>query len=251
LVACLSLVLSGCSTQSQRIGADDGSDVCHQQRVALDSTGDFFTEDIVKGAAVGAIGGALIGGLIGGNARGAAFGALAGGMAGAASGYWTARQKQATDQASLYQTVYGDIERDNISIGRTQVAFDQLVDCRRAEAARVRMGLRTGRLTPDQAQIAMAAVRERSDRDLRIAQSISTNIQSRSSDFAFANEQMNPGAAASASSAPVRGAPARVAQPGTPAGQVQTATLTNLSKRDQFSQSIARVQADRSAFELS
>ena len=42
-------LLSGCvSTQMGRIGADDGSDPCRAQVVALDSTGDFFGEDIIR-----------------------------------------------------------------------------------------------------------------------------------------------------------------------------------------------------------
>jgi hypothetical protein len=34
------------STQSQRIGSDDGTDSCRTQLVALDSTGNFFGADI-------------------------------------------------------------------------------------------------------------------------------------------------------------------------------------------------------------
>src|SRR6476646_10182059 len=75
-------LLCGCApgaftTQSQRIGPDDGTDSCRPQLVALDSTGNFFGADILKGAAIGAGTGALAGGLIGGLAtgswRGAAF----------------------------------------------------------------------------------------------------------------------------------------------------------------------------------
>ena len=98
-------LLSGCapggfSTQAQRIGSDDGSDSCRRELVALDSTGDFFAEDIIKGAALGALGGALIGGLAGGG-RGALIGAAAGGVAGAAGGYFSALQSQAQNQAQL------------------------------------------------------------------------------------------------------------------------------------------------------
>ena len=54
-------LLAGCvSTREGRIGADDGSDACRAQVVALDSTGNFFGEDIVRGAAIGAVGGAAL-----------------------------------------------------------------------------------------------------------------------------------------------------------------------------------------------
>ena len=254
---CIALALPGCSTQNQRIGADDGSDVCRPQRVALDSTGNFFGEDIVKGAAIGAVGGGLLGALAGGNARSALIGATAGAVAGAAGGYWLARQKQASDQASLYQNVYSDLSRENASIDQTQLAFNQLTDCRQAEAFRIRQGVRAGTLDRPQAQALMAQVRGRSMVDLQIAQSINTRIQQRSSDFAFANAQINPGAPMAPEPPPsrpqrsggrVNNAPRR---PVTPEAQVQMATSTNLAKRDQFNQSIVRVQSNQSAFELS
>lgn len=261
VLTCGALTLSGCATQSQRIGADDGSDVCRPQRVSLDSTGNYFAEDILKGAAIGAVGGGLIGGLAGGNVRGALIGAAAGAAVGAAGGYWKARQQQIGDQQALYQTVSADIQRDNASIDKTQIAFDQLVECRRAEAGRIRRDLRAGVIARPQAEAAMAAVVQRSANDLRLAQDISGKIQERSSNFAFANTQVNPGAASSASSpsraasvtrtaaAPAR-ARGRNGQPATPAEEVQVATSTNLAKRDHLAQSISTAQANKSSFEL-
>ena len=257
LVACVAMALPGCSTQNQRIGADNGSDVCRPQRVTLDSTGNFFAEDIVQGAAIGAAFGGLSGLLAGRDVRGALIGAAAGGALGAAGGYWKARQQQASDQASLYRTISSDIQRENGAIDKTQTAFNQLVDCRRSEASQVRADLSAGRITRDQAQAAMAAVRERSAGDLRIAQIISAKVQERSNDFAFANNQVNSSASADsdgpsyAVARSARRTHGSIPQPATPAGQVQVATSTNLAKREQLSQSIARVQANPSAFELS
>ena len=79
-------LLAGCaqgpmSTQSARIGYDDGTDSCRRQVLALDSTGNFFGADILAGAALGAVTGGLAGGLISGNWRGALVGAGAGAIA--------------------------------------------------------------------------------------------------------------------------------------------------------------------------
>ncbi|HEY0419754.1 MAG TPA: YMGG-like glycine zipper-containing protein, partial [Acetobacteraceae bacterium] len=120
-------LLSGCgqgafSTQSARVGPDDGTDVCRPQLVALDSTGDFFGADILKGAAMGALAGGLAGGLIGGNWRSAAIGAGVGGVLGGAAGYWGALQQQSQDQAVLFSQVRNDIDRENLQIDRTQFA---------------------------------------------------------------------------------------------------------------------------------
>ena len=81
------VMLAGCSTQMGRIGADDGRDACRAYVVQLDSTGDFYGEDIVRGAAIGAGTGAIAGGLLAAATgrrgtdilAGAAIGALAGG----------------------------------------------------------------------------------------------------------------------------------------------------------------------------
>ena len=236
------LVLPGCAS-NQFANTDDPNDPCRPERAALVSTGDYFAQDIITGAAVGAVAGGLIGGLASGNMRGAAAGALAGGALGALGGYWKARQEQyANDQAALIRTVYGDIQRDNATIDRTQAAFNRLVACRRNDAARIRGDYRTGRITREQAAAAMAELRSRSDTDLQIARSISGHIEARSNDFSYANNQVR--------STTVRTGRGRGGGGGG-ATQVQAATSTNLAKREQFEQSIARAQTTRSSFELS
>lgn len=245
LLMCIALVLPGCSGLNQVNVQDDPSDPCRPERAALRSTGDYFAQDIIAGAAIGAVSGGLLGAIAGGDARSAAIGALAGGALGAIGGYWKARSQQYSDQATLYRTVYGDIERDNRSIDQTQVAFNRLVACRSSEASRIRADYRAGRISRDQAASAMATVRARSDDDLRLARSISGHIEQRSADFSYASNQVRTTGAA-----PSRAAP-RGRAPVSAAAQVQAATSTNVAKRDQFEQSIARAQANRSSFELS
>ena len=253
LALCAALVLPGCSS----LGGgepDDPSDACRPERAALRSTGEFFAQDIIAGAAVGALAGGFIGLVAGGNARSAAFGALAGGALGAAGGYWRARQRQYTDQAQLYQAVYGDIERENLSIDKTQFAFDRLVACRNNEAASIRADLGEGRISRDQAAATMARIRAHSESDLRLARSIGDRIQQRSSDFTYASEQVQAAPApqyASPSYAPTSRSLTAPAAGGTVATQVQAASSTNLAKRDQFQQSITRARGDQTGFELS
>jgi len=194
-VLALALATTGCvTTQVERIGADDGSDVCRPQRAALDQTGDYFAEDMVKGAVVGAVGGAIAGALLGGRnaGRGALIGAAVGAGAGAAGGYWVAKQRQEQSVQRLAASVGDDLARENAQIDSTQIAFDALVACRRAEAARIRASLATGSIDRAQATRMMAEVRARHDADLRLAQQISQKIDERSTSFAFANDQLNP-----------------------------------------------------------
>jgi hypothetical protein len=259
LLTVAALALPGCTTQNERIGADDGSDRCRPQRVALDSTGNFFAEDMIKGAAMGAVGGALIGALTGGGnaARNALIGGAVGAAAGAAGGYWASLQQQNKDQASLLISISGDLARENDQIDKTQFAFAQLNDCRRDEANRVRADLAAGRLTRPQAEQAMAGVKARAAEDLRIARQINAKLEERGANFQFANDQINPPAPAPVATASASAAPRPAPQQAAPQpprdpqkAQVAQATSTNLAKREQFSQTVQTAQANQSAFEL-
>ena len=105
LLLCFALTVSGCSNMGGGLGRyDDPTDPCRPERQALVSTGNYFAQDILAGAAAGAVGGAAIGAIAGGDARSALFGALAGGALGALGGYWAARERQYSDQAQFYRT---------------------------------------------------------------------------------------------------------------------------------------------------
>jgi outer membrane lipoprotein SlyB len=197
------VMLAGCvTTREGRIGADDGSDPCRAQLVALDSTGNFFAENIIQGAVAGAVGGAILGGLIaaatggrGGDvAAGAAIGAAAGGVTGAAAGYWQARQRQASDQASLNLSIASDLAKENAELDRTQFAFNQLMDCRFATANRIRSDVRAGRTARPTGEAQMANLRAMTQRDLQLAQSINQRIGARGAEFDTAIENVAPGA---------------------------------------------------------
>lgn len=188
------VMLTACvSTQAGRIGADDGRDACRTQVVALDSTGDFFGEDIMRGAAIGALGGALIGGLASGRWEGALVGAVAGGATGAATGYWVAVQRQGRDQQAVTAQVINDLSRENAQLDRTQVAFNQLMDCRFHSAERVRVAVREGRASRPTGQAQMADIRARTERDIQLARTISGRIGTRGAEFDTAIDNVVPG----------------------------------------------------------
>ena len=168
----------------------------------LDSTGNYFGEDIVRGAAIGAAGGAILGGLIaaasGGNSRnvlaGAGIGAVAGGVAGASAGYITARRQQYSDQAQLNSVIAQDVSKENQEIDRSQRAFDLLLDCRMASAARIRSEFAARRVSREQAQGAMQNVRARLANDVVVAQRINERIGARGNEFDTAFNEVAPAA---------------------------------------------------------
>lgn len=206
VVSAVSILVAGCSTQMGRIGADDGSDPCRSQLVQLDSTGNFFAEDIIRGAVIGAAGGAILGGLVaaasGGRGRnvatGAAIGAVAGGAAGAAGGYFAARQRQAQDQAQLSQQIAQDVSTENASIDRSQRAFDLLMDCRFATVQRIRQDFAAQRLQRGQAQAMLNDVRGRVQRDVALARTINERMGTRGAEFDTAFDTVAPAAKAQA-----------------------------------------------------
>lgn len=187
-------MLAGCvSTRAGRIGSDDGMDACRTQLVALDSTGDFFAEDILKGAALGAVTGAVLGAAITGRWQGALIGAGAGLAAGAAGGYLSALQQRNADQAALNASLASDLSRENAQLDRTQIAFNQLMDCRFNRAQQIREAYAAGRLPQNVADAQMADLRARTQRDIALARTINERIGTRGAEFDTAIEAVAPG----------------------------------------------------------
>ncbi len=207
-----SLMLAGCvSTQAGRIGFDDGRDACRPQLLALDSTGDFYGEQILQGAAVGALTGALVGGLATGRWQGALIGAAVGGAGGAAVGYYAALQRQAGDQQALVLQLSGDLGRENAQLDRTLVAFNGLMDCRLNAADQIRLTVRNGRLDRSTAQAQLTEIRARFINDVALAQSINGRIAARGAEFDTAIDASVPGGKAAIQTASLRRPPVRVA----------------------------------------
>lgn len=212
----ITLLLTGCATgvnsftQAGRVGADDSSDSCHAQSVALDNTGNFFGQDILTGGAIGAATGGLIGGLVSGNWQGALIGAAAGGAAGAAGGYWEALQKQSQDEASLNATVTSNLTQENTQIDATQLAFNNDMDCRFGQAQAIRAQYAAGQITQAQAQTQMDQVKQLAQRDLALAQTINGQIQSRGAQFDTAVGNLSNGTPAPAAPQVAESQPASI-----------------------------------------
>ena len=186
-------------TREQRIGADDGRDVCRPQLVQFDSAGEFFAGPIIAGAALGAAAGAgtaaafprtgPISALIG-----LAVGAGVGAAAGAAVGnYLEQRRREAgEDQAALDRLVAADLERENAGIDQAQRSFDALLDCRVRAAQQVREAARSGALPAPEAQARLAEIQERTRRDVELAKRVSTRIAERGNDLDTAIDALAP-----------------------------------------------------------
>jgi hypothetical protein len=201
-------MLSGCAaggpgafTQAGRVGPDDGSDACHAQAVALDNTGNFFGQDILQGAAMGAAGGAILGAIAGGNLKSALIGAAAGGAVGAAGGYWEALQQQNQNTEQLESTVEGNLSAENAQIDKTQLAFNEDMDCRFEQAAQIKAAYKAGSITEDQAAAQLSAQKTLAQRDLQLAQTINGQIQSRGAQFDTAADNLDGGTAPDATTA--------------------------------------------------
>ncbi len=221
VLACCAL-LTGCAqgqylTQAERIGPDSGGDSCRPYLVALDATGNYYTRDILTGAAVGAAGGASLGALLGQNLKSTLIGAAAGAVAGGAAGYWTALQQKSQDEAVLSQRFSGDIARDNAEIDRTQLAFNALTDCRVRQADAIRADYRAQRIDRPTALARMAQVKQWARHDAEVGRRIESRIQDRSAQFQTAAEHLSPGTDAAVATAyappPSRPATLREAAP--------------------------------------
>jgi len=231
-------------------------DVCRPQRLALDDSQQFFAGDIVKGALAGAAIGALSGFAFGGSGQSAAIGALAGGVAGGLTGYWVSQQHQGGSHTDLISRMVGDMDRENQALDKAQIAFNNLVECRKASARQINASLRSGAITREQAEAQMSGVRALAAQDFEIARRINARIDERTGNYVYATEQatgspLPPAAAAppppsapyappTASAPPPPSAPAPVqtatATPGSDAAARQTAS-TLVQKKQSFEQS--------------
>lgn len=247
-ITIVAMALSGCvTTQTDRIGANDGSDACYQYRVALDSTGNYYAEDMLKGAAIGAGVGALTGAIAGGNLKSALIGAAAGAAIGTLGGYWNSRAQQGRDQAIL--GVMNDLDTENQNLDRTQVALDQLVNCRRAEIARVKADYKAQRIAKPEAEQRMALIRAQLDKDYAIASSINQNIVKRRDEYLIAADNIEPGSAEKIRTKTVVNTQAKkkkakqtTAASGSPASQVVQRTNTAFETSERINATTSSIQ---------
>ncbi len=194
-IVAMNFLLSSCAvplTQEGRIGADDGADSCRAYVVALDSTGNFFAEDMLKGAAMGAAAGALAGALLsGGNDVGKkmAIGAVAGGVAGAAAGYWKHKQDQSKDQAIL--AVNNDLKQEIGQVDKANQAFGQLLSCRKQQFAAIKTNVKKKVITIEQASAQWTAQQGYLARDIKLASMIDENMAKRGENYAYADKEVN------------------------------------------------------------
>ncbi|MBF0152134.1 MAG: hypothetical protein HQL64_00100 [Magnetococcales bacterium] len=196
LVSFVGLQLAGCvttgqainamgvSTQDQRIGPDDGKDSCRPYLVALDSTGDYYGEDMLKGALMGAAAGAGLGALLKGDMKSALMGAAAGAAVGALGGYWMNKVQQGEDQAVL--DLQNDMIKDGKEIDKTQEALKKLISCRTQTADKIRSDLKTKRIPRTEAESQMASLKILAAKDAVVWDRVRTGMNKRMDEYKFA-----------------------------------------------------------------
>ena len=192
-----SIILAGCvpQTQEQRIGADDGTDVCRAYVVALDATGNYFAEDMTKGALVGAASGALAGAVgamtTGGDVRKAVLiGAGTGLVAGLAGGYIKAKMDQEKDKRALYQSVMSDYDRELGKLDEAQLAFKKLLDCRNNSLRQVVTDYKAKTATREQAIARWKDILKRKQSDIELAKKMGKDMTGRLTEFENASTQI-------------------------------------------------------------
>jgi hypothetical protein len=264
----------GCATVGPH--PDDAGDLCAPQRAELRDAENYYTQAVVKGAAIGGVIGGLTGLLVGDTGKSAAIGAAAGAVAGGVGGYYLAKQQAAADAASLGDAVLKDVVVENQEIDRTTVAFAKLRECRFAAAREVKDDLAAKRITRAEAVSRLDAMRRQFDADLVIAQKVGAKMAERAKEFQYASDELvnkdpeakayveaekqaqvtQPQATQKATPPTKPGATQKATRAGAPAPAskavaVAKATETNQVKQKAFSEdvAVARTQA-QSAFAL-
>jgi len=184
---------------------DAGQDVCYREHQNLAAAGDFFTDEIVTGVAIGALVGGLAGALTGGGSNvgervlvGAAAGAAIGGV----GGYLAAKQREHADRMALMASVHSDLVRENEEIDRATVAFAKARECRVAAAAQVKADYKAGRLSRAEAEARLQRLKRQHDDDIAVAEALSANMAKRAESFRHASKELTGIEAAPAAPAP-------------------------------------------------
>jgi uncharacterized protein YcfJ len=228
------VVVTGCvSTATTR--PEDAGDSCATERAELRGAQDYYSRAIVQGAAIGGLVGGLAGYLVGDSKRATAIGAAAGAIAGGIGGYLMAKQRVASDAASLNESVLKDVVTENQEIDKATLAFARLRDCRFTSAAMVREDYRAGRLTRGQAVSRLDDLRRRFDADLQIAEEVGAKMGERAKEFRYASDQLvAQDSGASGYAATSTRAPAS----GSRSASVANATQTNQLKQKAYADDV-------------
>jgi hypothetical protein len=192
LSLCATGLLVGLTSCDTAQGLLDSNDVCRDQRAALRSYGDYFAQDMLIGGSIGAVAGGIVG-VATHQSVGTTLGLAAGGAAiGAGAGYWAAVSQKNADMGARERQITTDINAQNAKIDGAQGAFNKLLDCRRQEAAHLRADVAAGRISQTDGGKQMADIRSRYQSDIDLAKKIDGNINARSADLEYANEQIKP-----------------------------------------------------------
>ncbi|MEO5334026.1 MAG: glycine zipper domain-containing protein [Magnetococcus sp. YQC-5] len=184
----------GVSTQEGRIGPNDGSDRCYAQLKTMDALGDFYGEDMIKGALMGAAAGAGIGLLTGHGAEGVLVGAAAGAAVGAAGGYWHSQMQKGRAQAKL--AAIQDMNKEMAKYDETKTAAKLLAACRSESLKILKQDYKAKRITAAGFKTQLAAFDRLHQKDLAVWNLIKEQSSKRLNEFDLAAKEYDRAEAA-------------------------------------------------------
>ncbi|ABC21670.1 hypothetical protein [Rhodospirillum rubrum] len=194
-LSCASILfaLSGCVPPNQ-FGEDYSRDVCKTKRDELIALDNHFSSNMVAGGIIGTLAGAGLGAAAAAATNGdiitaTLIGAAAGMAVGAGSAYWNELSKQHGEGELLLFSLLGDMRRDEEKVTKAQIALDNLMSCRRTEAAQVHADYRAKRISAQEAKTRMEAIRRRAEKDVSVAKDINKGVQDRRGSYEYAFEQ--------------------------------------------------------------
>jgi hypothetical protein len=230
--------LSGCVTDGVAAAVTADDDFCRDQRLALDQSQSFLKQDIAKNVAIGFVGGALATIVTGGGAGDALKnGIIAGATAGIATAYWNSLQKDKVSGSALYARMNGDMTQELEHVNKTQIAYNDLVRCRKQQATKIRGDFVSGKINREQANTEMAKVKSLAEQDYQIALQINSKVKTRTENFAYATTQATGKPIPKSTRAAISGTPAA-----TEAGSLQCCSALQASNTN-FEQAVTAPKA--------
>ena len=194
LLSVAAVDLLGCSSTGglgmlhpYTVSADD---TCGKEKEALKAYRDFFFTSIVEGAAIGAAAGGLTGFLAGGDTKSTLIGAGAGAVVGGVGGYFVAKQKVASNNTQLTDSIYSDVTKENQEIDGVTRTFRALRRCRLREARDLKRDYAAHKIAQDDAQSKLKQIHDWYVEDIDFADALGAKMGDRGNEYQNAADNL-------------------------------------------------------------
>lgn len=181
------VVIAGCATLSPRAAFISSSDSCSKLREPFVEVREKQRNQIVKWTAIGATAGVAAAFASGDtDKKKIILGAIGGGLVGAVTGYYKNLNNRASQTVELRNTIFTDAEADANGGDELVAGVSRLNACRMKSLDEIAVEVQSGAIGKGEARSRLALVKQRTQDDNKLIDSVSRGLAKRSSIYVSA-----------------------------------------------------------------